>query len=70
MATRLLRPRIHPTWRGGLRRGKVRMQATRAFERCPAMKARLLQVIAEMDAMGRDRVPTDRFRQPFDYERR
>ncbi|HEU0299018.1 MAG TPA: hypothetical protein VFR37_06170 [Longimicrobium sp.] len=70
MATRLQRQRIRPTWRGGLRLGKLRNEATLAFERCPEMKSRLLKVIAEMDAMGFDSVPMDRYRQPFDYERR
>ncbi|HEX2080948.1 MAG TPA: hypothetical protein VHG08_24810 [Longimicrobium sp.] len=70
MVTRLQRQRIPPMWRGGLRRGKIRNEATLAFERSPEMKARLMKVIAEMDAMGFDPAPMDRFRQPFDYERR
>lgn len=70
MITRVQRQRIPPMWRGGLRRGKIRNEATLAFERCPEMKAKLLKVIAEMDALGSDPVSMDRFRQPFDYERR
>jgi hypothetical protein len=70
MATRILRQRIRPMWRGGLRRGKERNEATLAFERCPEMKERLMRAIAEMDAMGLDPMPMDRVKQPFDYERR
>ena len=70
MSTRIQRPRIRPMWRGGLRRGRERNEATRAFERCPEMKARLMKVIAEMNAMGWAPIPTDRVKQPFDYERR
>lgn len=70
MTTRLQRPRIRPMWKGGLRRGSIRNEATLAFERCPEMKARLMKVIAEMDALGFEPMPMDRVRQPFDYERR
>lgn len=70
MATRLERPRIRPMWRAGLRRGQIRNGATLAFESSPEMKARLMKVIAEMDALGVDPIPLDRFRQPFDYDRR
>jgi hypothetical protein len=48
----------------------MRLGATLAFERCPEMKARLMKVIADMDAMGLDPMPMDRVKQPFDYERR
>lgn len=70
MATQIQRQRTQPMWRGGLRRGRKRIGATLAFEQCPEMKARLMKVIAEMDAMGLDPMPMDRVKQPFDYDRR
>ncbi|HYR07371.1 MAG TPA: hypothetical protein VEQ60_06375 [Longimicrobium sp.] len=70
MTTQLQRQRIRPMWRAGLRRGRKRIGATIAFEQCPEMKARLMKVIAEMDAMGLDPMPMDHVRQPFDYDRR
>src|SRR5690349_7013941 len=70
MSTQLQRLRIRPTWRSGLRRGRIRNEATLAFERCPEMNATLMRVIAEMDALGFDPVPMDRVKQPFDYDRR
>jgi hypothetical protein len=70
MTTQILRQRIRPMWRGGLRRGRKRIGATLAFERCPEMKARLMSVIAEMDRMGLDPMPMAGVKQPFDYDRR
>lgn len=70
MSTVIQRQRVRPMWRAGLRRGRIRLEATLAFERCPEMKARLMKVIADMNAMGLDPMPMDRVKQPFDYERR
>ncbi len=67
MTTQLQRQRIPPMWRAGLRLGRKRIGATLAFKRCPEMKARLMKVIAEMDATGLDPMPVVGVRQPFDY---
>ena len=70
MARETHRPRIPPTWRAGLRRGKIRNETTLALERCPEMKARLMNILAELDAMGFEPVSMEGVRQPFDYEPR
>lgn len=70
MLTRLLRPRIRPSWKGGLRRGTVRDTMTEYIATHPGYLEDLLRIDAELDAIGFVPMPMDRVRQPFDYERR
>ncbi len=69
MATRLLRPRIRPLWRGGLRRGTVRDTMTEYMATHPGYLEDVLRMDAEMLAAGFVPMPMDRVKRPFDYER-
>lgn len=71
MATRLLRrPRIRPTWRGGLRRGRVRDTMADYLAKHPGYLEEVLRIDRELLAMGFQPMPMDRVKRPFDYERR
>lgn len=70
MATQLLRFRTRPTWRAGLRRGKVRDTMTGYLAGHPELATRLLEILHEVRARGYEPVPMDRVKQPFDYDRR
>lgn len=70
MATRLLRPRIRPTWTAGLRRGRERNSTMKYLESSPQEYARLLRIIEETRAIFGEPMPMDGVKQPFDYERR
>lgn len=67
MATRILRPRIRPMWRGGLRRGRVRDTMTHYLAERPEFADRLRRLSRELDAMGWEPVSMHGVRQPFDY---
>lgn len=54
-------------WRAGLRRGKVRNEATLAFLNSPIMMEKLLRAMEEMRAMGLEPMSMEGVRQPFDY---
>lgn len=69
MATRLLRPRIRPLWRGGLRRGTVRDTMTEYMATHPGYLEDVFRMDAEMLAAGFVPMPMDRVKRPFDYER-
>ena len=69
MATRILRTRIAPTWRAGLRRGRERNETTLLLQRSPLMQERLRRIDAQLLAWGIESMPLDRVKQPFDYER-
>jgi hypothetical protein len=69
MATRLLRPRIRPRWKGGLRRGRVRDTMTAYLAEHPEFADEIRRVTRALDEVGLDAMPMDRVKQPFDYER-
>lgn len=69
MATRILRPRIQPMWRGGLRRGRPRNSTMEYLRSHPDDYNRLLRIVAEVRAQGFEPVPMDRVKQFFDYGR-
>lgn len=70
MATRLQRQRIQPTWRGGLRRGKVRDTMTEYLAERPEFAEQIRQISRRLDAMGWEPMSMEGVRQPFDYEPR
>jgi len=70
MATVIQRQRIRPTWRAGLRRGKVRDTMTAYLAERPAFAEQIREFSRYMDAMGWEPMPMDGVRQPFDYEPR
>lgn len=70
MATRLLRPRIRPMWRAGLRRGKVRDTMTAYLAEHPEFANRLCQLSRELDVLGWEPASMESVRQPFDYDPR
>jgi hypothetical protein len=67
MATRYQRQRVHPTWRGGLRRGKARDEAALRFLKSPAMLAILREADEQLRAWGVEPMVLEGIRQPFDY---
>ena len=68
MATRLLRPRIRPTWRAGLRLGKVRDTMTRYLAEHPEYAEEFYRVIEETRALYGPPAPLPpHVRTPFDY---
>lgn len=69
MATRLQRPRIRPTWKGGLRRGRERDTMTAYLAAHPEYAEFLLRMLEQSRAQGYEPVPMDRVKQPFDYVR-
>jgi hypothetical protein len=70
MATRLLRQRIQPTWRAGLRRGKVRDTMTAHLAKHPGYLDDVFRIDRELEAIGFEPMPMDRVKRPFDYVRR
>lgn len=71
MATRILRPRIRPMWRGGLRRGRVRDTMTQYLAERPEFAERLSRLIAESRAVNGPPLPLPPYvRIPFDFDRR
>lgn len=70
MATRLIRPRIRPQWKAGLRRGTVRDTMTAYLAEHPELARQLRDALEEIRARGYEPVPMDRVKQPFDYWRR
>ena len=69
MSTRLLRQRISPHWKAGLRRGRERNETALLLDRSPAMQERLRRINAQLRAWGVESMPLDRVKQPFDYGR-
>jgi hypothetical protein len=69
MATQIQRTRIRPTWRGGLRLGKVRDTMTEYMATHPGYLDDVFRMDAEMLAAGFVPMPMDRVKRPFDYER-
>jgi hypothetical protein len=67
MTTRFRRQRIHPTWRGGLRRGRARNEAALAFLKSPAMMEILRDADEQLRAWGVEPMVLEGIRQPFDY---
>lgn len=67
MATRYQRQRIHPTWRGGLRRGKIRDTMTQYLAEHPEIASRLQEILEEGRAQGWEPMSMEGVRQPFDY---
>lgn len=67
MATRIRRPRVTPRWRGGLRRGTIRIEAALAFLKSPEMMAILREADEQLRAWGVEPLCLERVRQPFDY---
>jgi hypothetical protein len=67
MATAIQRQRIRPTWRAGLRRGKVRDTMTAYLAERPEFAERIRELSRYMDAMGWEPMSMDGVRQPFDY---
>ena len=70
MATRLQRPRIRPTWKGGLRRGTVRDTMTEYLAARPDFAEKIIQISRQLDAWGVEPMSLEGIRQPFDYEPR
>jgi hypothetical protein len=71
MATRILRPRIRPMWRGGLRRGRVRDTMTQYLAERPEFAERLFRLIEESRAVNGPPLPLPpHVRIPFDFDRR
>ena len=68
MTTQLQRQRTRPTWRAGLRRGKIRDSMTQYLAERPEFAERIRELSRYMDAMGWEPVSMDGVRQPFDYE--
>ncbi|HEX2080949.1 MAG TPA: hypothetical protein VHG08_24815 [Longimicrobium sp.] len=50
MATKIQRPRIRPTWRGGLRRGKIRDTMTEYLAKRPGYLEDVLRIDREFEA--------------------
>ncbi|HEV3050898.1 MAG TPA: hypothetical protein VGX50_11335 [Longimicrobium sp.] len=67
---RMLRARIAPMWKAGLRRGRARNETTLLLQRSPAMQERLRRIDEQLERWGVESMPLDRVKQPFDYERR
>jgi hypothetical protein len=70
MSTQLQRLRIRPTWRAGLRRGKVRDTMAEHLEKHPGYLDDVFRIDRELLAFGFEPMPMDRVKRPFDYERR
>jgi len=71
MATQIQRPRIRPTWRGGLRRGTVRDTMTAYIAAHPDFADRLFRVVAESRAVNGPPLPLPAYvHTPFDFDRR
>jgi hypothetical protein len=70
MATRIQRPRIRPTWHGGLRRGRERNEATLAFLSSPVMMETLRRADEQIRAFGLGPEVWEHVHQPFDYQAR
>ncbi|HEU0299016.1 MAG TPA: hypothetical protein VFR37_06160 [Longimicrobium sp.] len=67
MATKIQRPRIRPTWRSGLRRGKIRNSTMVYLRNHPEEFERLLRIIEEVRAQGFEPISMEGVRQPFDF---
>jgi anti-sigma factor RsiW len=70
MAPSILRPRIPPMWKGGLRRGRERDTMTAYLAEHPELANRLLEILQEAHARGFEPISMEGVKQPFDYERR
>jgi hypothetical protein len=71
MATRLIRPRIRPQWKGGLRRGKVRDTMTAYLAEHPEFAQRLCHILEETRRVNGPPAPLPpHVRTPFDFDRR
>lgn len=71
MATKLQHPRIRPTWKGGLRRGRVRDTMAAYLAEHPEFAEYLCRIVAQSRAVNGPPAPLPpNVRIPFDYERR
>lgn len=70
MATQIQRRRIPPSWRGGLRRGRVRDTLPEHVAKHPGYLQDVLRIDRELQAMGFEPMPMHRVKRPFDYDRR
>jgi len=71
MATRIQRPRIRPTWKGGLRRGRERNSTMQYLLSHPEEYARLVRILEESRAVNGPPLPLPpHVRTPIDFERR
>lgn len=67
MATRTQRPRVPPTWRGGVRKGRARHEARLAFLTSPVMMEILREVNERLRPWGIEPIRLNGVRQPFRY---
>ncbi|HYR07370.1 MAG TPA: hypothetical protein VEQ60_06370 [Longimicrobium sp.] len=67
MTTQIQRQRIQPTWRAGLRRGKIRDTMAEYIARYPEYLDDVLRIDRELLATGFEPMPMEGVRQPFDY---
>lgn len=69
MTTQTMRMRITPTWRAGLRRGRVRNETTLMLQQSPVMQEILRRAEEQLLAWGLT-PEWQHVKQPFDYDRR
>jgi hypothetical protein len=71
MATQLQRQRIRPTWRAGLRRGKIRDTMTQYLAERPELAEEIFRLLEESRAVNGLPLPLPpHVRTPFDFDRR
>lgn len=69
MTTQIMRMRIAPTWRAGLRRGRPRNSTMLLLKQFPEFEERLRRAREELRRWGVE-PELHHVKEPFDYDRR